>query len=169
MINKKNFDINLKTVIENNELFTDKKTTKILFGLSKSDIDTNSNKAVLGYLNTILENYALKIEFKYTEGKKKIAENGKYHLIQLYGINEIVQNIMKRGYNVIDNNHIMKPVINKQFDHLIIKQTSKEVIYESSLLDNGIEEVKEETIINTPPKITIIKQTKNLFIIDFDD
>ena len=173
MIKKENFDNNLRTLILNNELFTDKKTTKILFGLSKSDIDTTSNKAVLGYVNSILENYCLKIEFKYTEGKKKIAQNGKYHLIQLYGINEIVDNLMRRGYPIIDENNIMKPVENQKFKHLIIPEKPK-INYDSALLDNGVEPNIEANLIKAkveeePSKITIIKQTKIIFDIDFTD
>jgi hypothetical protein len=80
---------------------------------------------------------------------------------------------MRRGYPIIDENNIMKPVENQKFKHLIIPEKPK-INYDSALLDNGVEPNIEANLIKAkveeePSKITIIKQTKIIFDIDFTD
>ena len=68
------------------------------------------------------------------------------------------------------SDHILKSVENKKYDHLIIKEKPK-INYDTALLDNGVEPNIETNIKAEvePSKITIIKQTKNIFDIDFTD
>jgi hypothetical protein len=123
-IRKNQFDQNIQMVYSNSVLFTDQKTAKILFKQSKTDIDPKNNKAVMGYLNTVLKNYGLKIESSYTEGKKKITDNLKYRLIQLNNINEVVHNLMKKGKKINDPLKMIKEPTNYVYTHLIT--TTKE-------------------------------------------
>ena len=102
------FDENIKKVVASNELFTDAKTSKILFKLSKSAIDLKSQKAILGYINSILSEYSIKIMGEYINGKKKIADNYVLKLVQLNNIGEIAYNTYNKMEKVCDRLHLIK-------------------------------------------------------------
>ena len=118
-IPRKVFVENLKTVTETNELFTDTKSSQALFKLTKGNVDKTSQRAVLGYINTILSGYNIKVEFSYIQGKNKVLENSEYKLAHLNSINELMYYQYNKGYSIKDRRGIIKVPSEYKFSHLL--------------------------------------------------
>lgn len=113
---------------KNSLLFTDSKTSKILFNQAKTKIEQTNIKQVMGYINSILKNYNLKISSVYAKGKKKIGENLEYTLNQLNGINEIIHYLKSNGQIINDpKKQIIEPT-EFIYGDLVIEKVIKPVI-----------------------------------------
>jgi hypothetical protein len=63
----------LKNIISNSMAFTNFKRTKYLFNLNINKVDETNTKAILGFFNTILNNYNLKVKtYRISKQYKKI-------------------------------------------------------------------------------------------------
>lgn len=118
-------------IIKNTTIFKDEMIRKVLFNESKYNDDITTNKAFLGYVNTLLDCFCLKIYSdqmrlnKLTKDEKKtmtIEEievyNKKrekriqiYKLERIYNIDEIIDYKIRKGYNLKDEKQIRKDYI----------------------------------------------------------
>ena len=83
--------------------------TKVLFNLQKSKkIEIISTKAFLGFINSLLSNYCLKINIhRITKKvKKSTIKINSYYLEHLNNIEEIIQYKKDKNYYLIDQKNI---------------------------------------------------------------
>jgi hypothetical protein len=102
---------NLISLIDTNVLFTNFNDTKIMFNLDKhkSEKDFSNNKQFLGFVNSLLSDYGLKIysnPFRNKSGQFKRF----YQLAELHNINEIIEMKIQRGFKLKDTLNIRKQV-----------------------------------------------------------
>lgn len=113
-IDKQTFTKNVENVMEKNILFTNMKNTQVRFSLSKTKT-IDSTKGFLGFVNTLLSRYHLKIGVK--QVREEIKEEGKktkksdvrtsvYKLVELNSINEILEYRILKGYILSDEQNI---------------------------------------------------------------
>ena len=97
------------------------KDNQFLFNQSKKTIDIESKKAVMGFINTILLNYNLKISSQFIAGKRHEPTNTLYKLEQQKHINHIVNNLIAKGQDIKDQHKLIKIVSkeNNVFSHLL--------------------------------------------------
>lgn len=131
-ISRKKFEMNIEEIIKTNELFINPKLANILFNSSKVNIKTN--KQFLGFVNTVLENYKLKIQSKEVRVKKEDIEKvGKtkdtaYSLEWLKGyetINELIQYKIDKGYKLNDTNNLRPKPTTEQYKYLVLTEEEK--------------------------------------------
>ena len=143
-ISRQDFEKNIEDIIKTNELFINPKLATILFNSSKVNIKTN--KQFLGFVNTVLENYKLKIQSKEVRVKKEDIEKvGKtkdttYCLEFLKGydtINELIQYKIDKGYKLNDTNNLRPKPTTEIYKHLILTEEEK---------NKYIEELEEKEI-----------------------
>jgi len=120
-VSRQDFESKIDSIMKTNEIFINPKLSKVLFRTSKVDIKTN--KQFLGFVNSILDNYKLKIKSNQIGVKKADIEKvGKtkdtaYSLVfqEHYDtINELIQYKIDKGYNIIDSKNLRpKPTTEK--------------------------------------------------------
>ena len=130
-INETEFKTKVDFVIKNNVLFTDMKNTNIRFGLNKkTSIFCNgktTNKSVLGFVNSLLSSYSVKIASDRVRVKGTCDKVNVYSLIQLNDVNELLEYKIKRGFELKDRNNIRLPAkTNKYIDFVDVKQLEAE-------------------------------------------
>ena len=155
IIIKYELENNLKNIIENSFIFKDEITRKILFNESKHKMEEiTNNKQFLGYVNSLLFNYCLKISsfdyrIKKLKKKDKIgltekeikAHNDKsglsmaYKLERLMNIDEIIDYKIRKGFILEDTNKIRKYDKTEIYKDLIywtiqLKNTNQKTIIE---------------------------------------
>ena len=94
------FDINLKLIASKGFYSKD---NQFLFNQSKKAIDIESKKAVMGFINTILLNYNLKISSNFIAGKRREPTNVLYKLEQQKNITHVINNLIAKGQDIKDN------------------------------------------------------------------
>ena len=105
-IHQDTFNENIKNVLENSSLFNNSNEIKQPFSMSKNKTDLLSTKAILGYLNSLLSNYLIKIStIQKTENNKKV---NYYKIIHMNDIQEIIKYKKDRGFKIIDTNNIFR-------------------------------------------------------------
>ena len=110
-IDSTKFNENISLILKNNILMTDQLGTKVLFNLEKSKkIEIKTTKAFLGFVNSLLYNYCLKISIhqKNIKVKKLVIKNNSYYLEHLNNIEEIIEYKKIKKYHIIDNKNIFK-------------------------------------------------------------
>jgi len=180
-ISREEFVENTKDIVINNELFTNPNQSKILFNSSKVDIKTN--RQFLGFINTVLENYKLKIYSHDIKIKKKDIEKlGKtnsteYSLGFLPGyehINEFLQYKINKGYKLLDTKKIRPESTTEKYKHLILSDDDK-IKYNDLLAeiecDIYDEEYKKEfnIIDEKPVKNNIVEEKPHSAFTSFQD
>lgn len=137
IISREEFETNIEDIMKTNELFINPKLVKVLFNSSKVGIKTN--RQFLGFVNSILENYKLKIKSDEVRVKKADIEKvGKtkdtaYSLQFMDGyetINELIQYKINKGYKLNDTNNIRPPVKTNKYSYLILTDEEKQKYYE---------------------------------------
>jgi hypothetical protein len=137
MISRENFEKNVEEIMKTNELFINPKLVKVLFNSSKVGIKTN--RQFLGFVNSILENYKLKIKSDEIRVKKEDIEKiGKtkdtaYSLQFIDGyetINELIQYKINKGYKLNDTNNIRPTVKTNKYGYLILSDEEKQKYYD---------------------------------------
>ncbi len=147
---REDFEEKIQEVMKTNELFTNPKLAKILFNSSKVSI--NSTKDFLGFVNSVLSNYKLKIhseEFRVKKKDKKDKKNKdrKYSLgfVKDYdSIPHFIQHKINKGYKLNDSNNLMQHFRDNlsnglHYDFLILSEEDK-IKYDEEL------EIKEVNI-----------------------
>lgn len=130
-INRDEFEKNIENVMKTNEIFINPKIARVLFNSSKSDIKTN--KQFLGFVNSILEHYKLKIysrEIREGKGKSRYYELD--FLNNYCDINNFIQIKIDKGYKLNDTNNI-RPIIKinrKEYGNYILTDEEKIKYYE---------------------------------------
>ena len=169
-VSREDFEEKTKDIVSTNEIFTNPKQAKILFNSSKVDIKTN--RQFLGFINTILENYKLKIFSHDIKVKKKDIEKlGKtnsteYSLGFLPGyenINEFLQYKIDKGYKLIDTNNIRPKATTEKYKHLILSEEQRIKYYEELKeieYEIDFEEYKKENNIKPKGKVTVIADSE---------
>ena len=136
-ISRDKFEKNIDEIIKTNELFINPKLANILFNSSKVNIKTN--KQFLGFVNTVLENYKLKIQSKEIRVKKEDIEKvGKtkdtaYSLEWLKGydtINELIQYKIDKGYKLNDTNKLRPKPTTEQYKYLVLTEEERNKYYD---------------------------------------
>ena len=110
-IDSTTFNEKMSLIIKENILFTDQLGTKVLFNLEKSKkIEIKTTKAFLGFVNTLLSNYCLKISVhrKNIKVKKLVIKSNSYYLEHLDNIEEIIQYKKDKKYYLLDSKNIFK-------------------------------------------------------------
>ena len=98
-INENDLITNFNYAFENNMLF--KKESKILYNISIFKNENSTTKQKLGYINSILANYCLKLSCK-----NKMKRYG-YKIDILFHADEIIKRKLSRNnYTIFDNNKI---------------------------------------------------------------
>ena len=127
-IEKNTIEQKRNEIMENTSIFKDEMIKKVLFNESKDINKITTNKAFLGYVNTLLNEYCLKITSsnmrlnnlsndmkikmtekeieEYNEKKKKLLII--YKLEHLHNIDEIIDYKIKNKYKLIDEKNIRK-------------------------------------------------------------
>ena len=99
------FSKNMENLIKNNVLFTDFQNTRELFGLDKANMfDFSIASSSFKYINSILNQFSIKITRQFLKNKKKITQNNVYYMEQLNNIDNIIYNIkdtLKDKNNII--------------------------------------------------------------------
>jgi hypothetical protein len=111
-IDKETFLTTAKQIIETNDMFKNIKNTQIRFNISKEK-KCNTNKAFLGFVNTILDKYFLKIQ--YFKSNNKVF----YKLEQLNNINELLGYKILKGYELHDSKVIRTESTTEQYKSLV--------------------------------------------------
>jgi hypothetical protein len=132
------YNKNIKILLDENDIFNDTNDIKSLFNMSKVKTDLRTNKAVLGYINTILSNYFIKIKTIQKRNIKGAVTN--YYIIEhLHNIQEITKYRNDKGLNYSLN-------IFKYDENLFIY---KHLIKQKDNIDNTIiNERRQDKIIN---------------------
>ena len=151
-ISRDDFEKNIDEIIKTNELFINPKLANILFNSSKVNIKTN--KQFLGFVNTVLENYKLKIQSKEIRVKKEDIEKiGKtkdtaYSLEWLKGydtINELIQYKIDKGYKLNDTNKLRPKPTTEQYKYLVLTEEEKNK-YNDDLQNKELNKIENKYI-----------------------
>ena len=114
----------MEDIVDNNIIFTDFKSIKALFHLSKEPKinRTKDNKSTLGYINSLLHNFCLKISKSYNG--MRIPKNQLYSLTITHNVQEIVENLRNKNRKIFDSENIFQPLAENQkvFQHLITEK-----------------------------------------------
>ena len=123
-IKNEQFEEALEDIVDNNIIFTDFKSIKALFHLSKEPKinRTKDNKSTLGYINSLLHNFCLKISKSYNG--MRIPKNQLYSLTITHNVQEIVENLRNKNRKIFDSENIFQPLAENQkvFQHLITEK-----------------------------------------------
>jgi hypothetical protein len=127
-IEKQTIEEKRNEIMEKTSIFKDEMIKKVLFNESKHIHEITTNKAFLGYINSLLSEYCLKINsslFRLKKLKQNEMENMTkeqikhyeekqkkqlriYKLERLYNIDEIIDYKIKNKYKLIDEKNIRK-------------------------------------------------------------
>lgn len=142
-IDKNLFIKNMNKVLNSNEVFTDIKNTQIRFELNKSKA-INSTKKFLGFINSLLKNYHIKISRIQIREKWDSDKESAYIIEHLDYINEFLEYRIIKGLKLIDRNNIREKstteiyksyvdweLVKKIEERLIKKEEEKAVILEN--------------------------------------
>jgi len=121
VIDKETFTKTAAKIIKTNEMFTNISNSQIRFNLDK-DKGLKSNKAFLGFINTILERYSLKIQY-FKKTVNQVANIPFYRLDQLNCINELLEYKILKGCKFYDSNNVRTKADTKQYAHLVDLKT----------------------------------------------
>lgn len=133
-ISRQDFESNIDTILKTNEIFINPKLSKVLFNTSKVDIKTN--KQFLGFINSVLGNYKLKIKSVEVRVKKSDIEKvGKtkdtaYSLgfLEHYDtINELIQYKVDKGMNLFDSKNLRPKPTTQKYKDLVIEEVIPKV------------------------------------------
>ena len=112
------FNERAEIIKNNNQLFKNN-NLKVLFNKLKITNKFETNKAFLGIINSVLENYSIKIQYIQKKIKGKLCQF--YKLEILDNIDEIIQYKVNKGFKLVDTNNIFKFDTEKvlRFDELL--------------------------------------------------
>ena len=138
-----------------------------MFSTYKSKIDklfvrgeTDSLKSKLGYINSVLSEFCIKVA-TVRKQEKKGNKTSFYKLEHLHNISEIVEHKIKRGFTLRDASNIYQSPTQHRYSHLILK-TFKEPIINNNMniecVDEGVDDNVESVV--DEPEIEI-KHTNN--------
>jgi hypothetical protein len=151
------FNANLEKCYKTNPYFTNTKTTSILFNsikMNKPKIEVN-NKKVLGYLNTVLEGFGVKICFKQVRVKGETNRQTAYTLNIINDLPEFIQYRINRKKEFYDKDGIFKADVNAfKYGHLIAPKQNKQIDYDADDFIDDIEdpfEIPEQKKQNLKP------------------
>ena len=105
-ISAETFDENITNLIKTNDVYLKPLYIKQLFNISKCSLDKISHKAVIGYVNQLINPYMISIVScrVYKDDGYKYS----YKLKHLNNITEIIKHKIDNGFNLIDKNNIFK-------------------------------------------------------------
>jgi len=106
-LNENEYNDNIKTLLDNNDIFNNTNDIKSLFNMSKIKADLRTNKAVLGYINTILNNYFIKISSVRKRNNEGEMTNN-YIIEHLNNIQEIIKYRQDRHIKIYDSSNMFK-------------------------------------------------------------
>jgi hypothetical protein len=127
-IEKNTIEEKRNEIMKNTSIFKDETMRKVLFNESKYNNDISTNKAFLGYINSLLSEYCLKINSSLFRLKKLSSDEKKnmtekeikeyeikqkqrlriHKLERLYNIDEIIDYKIRKKYKLIDLKNIRK-------------------------------------------------------------
>ena len=112
------FNERAEIIKNNNQLFKNN-NLKVLFNKLKITNKFETNKAFLGIINSVLENYSIKIQYIQKKIKGKLCPF--YKLEILDNVDEIIQYKVNKGFKLVDTNNIFKFDTEKvlRFDELL--------------------------------------------------
>jgi hypothetical protein len=149
------FNENLINIVNQDKIFN--KYIWGLFNFSKKIIDKTSNRALIGYINSLLIGSSLKISCCYIEGKKKIKENSYYTLNILNNINELIgYKIKYYKFKLYDKENIFIETDEEQYIYNHLIDADKVLLKE--LLENRSDDIEQLKIyVNNLSSRQIIK------------
>ena len=114
----------------NINIFTQDKDYYKMFSTSEYKLkklfeEESSLKNKLGYINSILADFSLKISLNRKQ-EKKGNKTHYYNLTHLNNITEIIENKIKKGFEI---HGLFKPPTSYKYNHLVINQVDKSNIY----------------------------------------
>lgn len=108
-LSEEQFNEGLTNLLGKSKIFLDVKTTKMLFGMNKSKIDTSKLTNAMRYINEILKHYCVKIDVVYEGGRHK-RDNRVYRLVEIHNISEIMEyRITSGNVKLTPGNHFRAP------------------------------------------------------------
>jgi len=108
VLNDEQFKESIIGLVGKSKAFTDPKTTKMLFGMSKCKIETTNLKQALRYINELFKNFGVKIDVSY-KGRRE-PKNMLYQLVELNNISEIVFYLINKRKCIFgENSHFIEP------------------------------------------------------------
>jgi hypothetical protein len=123
-LNRKEFLERVEAVTNNNIIFTNPLNTKVRFNLSKS-FQINSSNKFLGFVNSILKDYNIKIT------QKRVTVNYKndtvYNLTIINDINELLEYKIKLGFNLYDEQSMRTKSKSNTYANLIDEKKMEKV------------------------------------------
>jgi len=138
-IDQKTFLKTVDNIIKTNKMFTNMSNTRIRFGLDK-DTHCKTNKAFLGFVNTLIKRYSLKIKYVRKRVKDEKEKQAFYRLDQLHCINELVEYKVLKRHILHDSDNIRTKADTESYKHLVDLKKIEEV---NALIEKSLKESLE--------------------------
>lgn len=115
---KPEFEKKMNEVLKSNTIYTNISNTQVRFNLNKRKV-VYSIKGFLGFTNSILEQYSVKISYDRKRVKGEKEKVPYYHLEILDDINELLEYRIRRGFKLIDEKNIRPKSTTESYKHLV--------------------------------------------------
>jgi hypothetical protein len=132
IIEGEQFDENVQNIISNNPIFTQMESTKIRFGLEKKQSKMETNKQILGFINTLLSRFHVSIVYKRIKKKGELIRA--YEIKILNDINELLEYRIQKGLILHDNYNIRPKPETTTYKHLINKNVPHQSFKEQLMI-----------------------------------
>lgn len=136
-LDENEYNINIKNLLDDNDIFNNSNDVKSLFNMSKVKTDLRTNKAVLGYINSILSNYFIKISSVRNRNNKGELTN--YYFIE--HLNNI-QEITKYRNDKNDNLNLGLNIFKYNEETFIYKHLIKQLDDNDNNIINDVQQIK---------------------------
>jgi len=123
---KTEFEPAMENILKNNILFTNQLNTQVRFNLNKIK-KIESVKGFLGFVNSLLESYNVKVSYDRKRVKGEKEKVACYNLEILNDINELLEYKIRKGFKLVDDKNIRPKSTTEKYKNMIDFEKLKEI------------------------------------------